>query len=1242
MAADAHLLFGLIALQNGLIQQSQLVAAFHAWSCDKSRSLADQLVRQGDLDADDRAAVEALVARHKKRHGDDLEQSLAALPAGKPIRESLAGLGDPDIRATLGHVASGHGSTHDDDAERTAAYSIGTATSDGQRFRVLRPHARGALGAVFVALDNELHREVALKQIVDRHADDPVSRQRFLIEAEITGGLEHPGIVPVYGLGSYADGRPYYAMRFIRGDSLREAIDRFHADAAQRTEPGMRSLALRKLLRRFTDVCNAIEYAHSRGVLHRDIKPGNVIVGKHGETLVVDWGLAKPFGHVEPGHNLGERTLVPSSASGSAETLPGSTLGTPAYMSPEQASGELDRLGPRSDVYSLGATLYCLLTGMPPFEGEVGEVVREVQQGEFAHPRALDPSIDRALEAVCLKAMATNALDRYASCRALADDVERWAADEPVAAWPEPLGRRARRWGRRHRTAMTGAAAALLAGFVGLAAVLVVQTEAKGRLSRANTQLVASLVREARANQGLAEANSALGDANAELTKSKSAVQARYDLAVEAIKTFHTGVSEDFLLREEAFKHLRDRLLRSASDFYGRLGSLLGKESDLASRRALGQAEFEVAELTEKVGRKQDALEAHRRVLVFREAMAAESGSDAQTQVDVGRSLTAVASLLESIGKPDEAVAAYRKAEALLGDLVRDQPLSAVASAQAALASCRAELGLLLALTGQNDEALKRLRAARAELESTTKGHATPEALERLATVIYRIGWLSRNTGRPAEALKDYRAALAIRKDLADRNPGIPNYRAGVAESRASINEVLAETGHWDEAIGELRRSVAIYQDLARAYPGVTRFQSDLAGSHSSIGQLLSDTGKSDQAMAEYHRALAIRKELMEDHPGIPAFRHDLAHTQISIANLLQSRGRTAEALERYRAAQQIFQGLADSSPSVSHYRADLAFSHYWIGGLLPSTNRLPEALDESRRAVALYHRLAADNPSITHYRGGLAGNHGNIGWILSQMGRTEDAMAEYREALTIHQKLAADNPALTGRRRTLAWNHHAIGNLLRDAGRPAEALEHYRPAIDIMQELVQQNPSLMDFRDTAAEYGSDAVAALLRLGRTTEARGLIDRSVPRLEELVAAEPSNVEYREDLVESLLRRGQVLRAQGEPARASADWRRASALYGAAEAPKASARLLLACCHAGLSALAGVQGSGVRADQGSLEAGRAMELLRRAVAEGLRDRGRLGNEAALDPLRARIDFQLLLLDVGMPIDPFARAR
>jgi serine/threonine-protein kinase len=480
MAADAnqHLLFGLIALQVGLIEQSQLVAAFQAWSRERARPLADHLSDHGGLDADGRAAVEAMVALHVKKHAGDVEKSVASIPTGRSTRERLAALGDPDITATVSRLPSGSTDRHADGA---ASPAVGSATSAGQRFQILRPHARGGLGEVSVALDGELHREVALKQIVESHADDPRSRHRFLQEAEITGGLEHPGIVPVYSLGTYADGRPYYAMRFIRGESLKEAIARFHNDEAVKKHPGRRSLELRKLLRRFIDVCNAIDYAHSRGILHRDLKPANIIMGKHGETLVVDWGLAKPLGRTDPRSHADERTLLPASSSGSGETLPGSALGTPGYMSPEQARGDLERLAPRSDVFSLGATLYCLLTGRPPFEGDdMDAVLRKARWGEFAGPRQLDRTIDPGLEAVCLKAMTFAPEHRYATCRALADDIERWTAGQPVTAWEEPLWRRVR---RRARRTVTAATVALLTALVGL---VIVQARANAELRKAN------------------------------------------------------------------------------------------------------------------------------------------------------------------------------------------------------------------------------------------------------------------------------------------------------------------------------------------------------------------------------------------------------------------------------------------------------------------------------------------------------------------------------------------------------------------------------------------------------------------------------------------------------------------------------------------------------------------------------------------------------------------------------------
>jgi tetratricopeptide (TPR) repeat protein len=264
-------------------------------------------------------------------------------------------------------------------------------------------------------------------------------------------------------------------MRLIKGDTFRQAIQRFHAPSEPgASAPGGRrpvafeGVVFRQLLRRFIDVCNAVAYAHSRGVLHRDLKPGNVMLGKYGETLVVDWGLAKVAGRAPAGPAGGdetEATLRPRSAGESSATVAGRALGTPGYMSPEQAAGRLDQLGPATDVYSLGATLYELLTGRVPFP-EVD--LEAVEQGRFPPPRQINARVPRPLEAVCRKAMALKPADRYASALALASDIEHWLADEPVSAYPEPAGARVRRWVRRHARLVTGVTAALAVGVAAL------------------------------------------------------------------------------------------------------------------------------------------------------------------------------------------------------------------------------------------------------------------------------------------------------------------------------------------------------------------------------------------------------------------------------------------------------------------------------------------------------------------------------------------------------------------------------------------------------------------------------------------------------------------------------------------------------------------------------------------------------------------------------------------------------
>ena len=398
--AERDLVLGMLALKRGLIDHHQLLAAFDAWNTDESRSMGEILVEQGALDR-----VQVLLVQGQ-------------LEAGKP-----------GLSTTVAYVRTDALAEHRDRVEFAAdsAREPSGSNDDIERFRVIRPHARGGLGEVFLAIDVELDRHVALKELQAYHADDPQSQSRFLREARVTGKLEHPGIVPVYGLGRHRDGRPYYAMRFIEGETLKQAIERFHGARAAAHGRGERELAFRRLLRSFIDACNAVAYAHSRGVVHRDLKPENIMLGRFGETLVVDWGVAKMT-----------TDALSEAASSSVEngleelslTRPGAAIGTPQYMSPEQASAGLSRVKPASDVYGLGATLYCVLVGHGPFpSGDVADVLHRVTRGIFPTPRRLRRSIDPKLEAICLKAMALKSEDRHETALALAGEIEAWLAE---------------------------------------------------------------------------------------------------------------------------------------------------------------------------------------------------------------------------------------------------------------------------------------------------------------------------------------------------------------------------------------------------------------------------------------------------------------------------------------------------------------------------------------------------------------------------------------------------------------------------------------------------------------------------------------------------------------------------------------------------------------------------------------------------------------------------------------------
>lgn len=297
------------------------------------------------------------------------------------------------------------------------------------RYRIVERIGEGGMGTVYLAEDTELDRQVALKVLKEQVFDERAAR-RMLEEARIIAKLEHPGIVPVHDVGKLPDGRNYYVMKLVRGKRLDEY-----------SKP---SSPIGDRLRVFGRMCDTVAFAHAHGVIHRDLKPQNVMVGEFGEVLVLDWGVAKrtrggdtSTDESAPADPNPSSSAPPPDAIRTRQTAHGTIIGTPAYMPPEQAHGNIDDVDERSDVFALGAILYFLLTNDAPVGQTVFEQIRQREQVEFKPPRQLNPSVERPLNAICVKAMSVEAGERYPNARELGRDVARFLDAQSVAAYRE-------------------------------------------------------------------------------------------------------------------------------------------------------------------------------------------------------------------------------------------------------------------------------------------------------------------------------------------------------------------------------------------------------------------------------------------------------------------------------------------------------------------------------------------------------------------------------------------------------------------------------------------------------------------------------------------------------------------------------------------------------------------------------------------------------------------------------------
>jgi eukaryotic-like serine/threonine-protein kinase len=846
-------------------------------------------------------------------------------------------------------------------------------------YRPRRHHDQGGLGVVYTAHQEELDRTVALKRIRPDRLHDP-ARRRFLREAALTARLQHPGIVPIYDLGQDEAG-PFYTMPFIQGRTLQEAIDAFHGEQAPGRDPGGRGLRLRELLQHLIAACNTVAYAHDQGVVHRDLKPSNIMLGPYGETLVLDWGLAKRFG---PGEAAGEADGDPPSPGPSPEavTATGEVLGTPQYMSPEQARGE--PVGPAGDIFNLGLVLYAILTGKTAFEESSfrgADRLQAVREAAIVPPRARDPGLPRALEAICLKALAARAVDRYPSARALGEDVTRWLADEPVTAWREPTSARTLRWMRRHRALVISTAAVLVLGVVGLAGFATV-------LAGKNAELVER-------GRALNLTNTELAGKNRELDRQRRRAEEREALAISAMNKFRDAVSANAELKNRPeLDALRKALLKEPREFFRTLRDQLQADRDTRPEALarLAAANSNLARTTAEIGSAPDALESYAESRAILERLARDHPAVAQYWSDLAGSYNNTGILLRATGRVTEALESFRRALEIRERLVRDDP--AVADYQ-----------------------------------------------RNLAVSHHNLADLQHQAGLPGEALESHRKAMAIEERLERDHPTLAQYRADLARSYEHIGGLLSDTGHPAEAMDSYREALAIRERLVRDHGDVAQYQHELAFSHHNLGYHLNVMGQPTEALRSYRRALEILERLVRDHPTVTEYRSDLAQAHNSIGIGLVTTGHPAEALDSYRKAAEIREQLVRDHPTLSRYQSDLARSYNNIAGVLSDTGHPAEALEPYRLALEIGERLTRDHPSVHNYRNGLGVTLDNLAEAEMLLGRWREARERLQRAIE-HQRVAlAAMPRHPFYRK--AMKHHLINlaKVHRALNQPAEAI---------------------------------------------------------------------------------------------------------------------------------------------------------------------------------------------------------
>ena len=1006
------------------------------------------------------------------------------LQAGEPVDLEACARDHPEwadrLRTLLPTIAMmaelGHSQVRDGSRTQTPRCGMDATTGLLGDFRILREVGRGGMGVVYEAEQLSLRRRVALKVLPFAATLDPRQLQRFQLEARAAACLHHTNIVPIHAVGTER-GVPFYAMQFIEGRSLADLIrdlrrlegldpadgratglfevststlaaqlasaglppgdhdpvippadphpDRVasvgrsdprksepHAPRATSglprswDSPTQSRAHFHNVARLGQQVAEALDHAHARGIIHRDIKPGNLLLDGEGNIWVADFGLAL----IQGDHRL---------------TLTGDVLGTLRYMSPEQALAQRAVVDHRTDVYSLGMSLYELLTLEPAFGGrDRQELLRRIASEEPRPPRLLNRAVPAELATVVLKAMEKDPAERYATAQDMADDLGRFLRDEPIRAKRPTPAQRARKWARRHRPAVWSAGLSLA---VFLLMALVVLAMSNVMITRERDQKDVALKEKDRA---LGQREAALAIAEA----SEKAALSNLQLARKAVDGLYSRLAGE-VHELPRMQPLKRRLLLEALEFYKEFARQ--KSTDPETRHEKAHAYRRVGGIHDYFGQRPEAVQALRQSIELLEGLVKEFPNESRHQVELASSYSGLSAVLAGITPMNQGDAALRRAIGLMERVVVASPEVPIYQAQLA--------------------------------------------------EVYRS--LAFQAGPPTrEAEEVVRKAVQLCRKLVADDPGDPGFRGRLAATHSALGSVLADGKRYGEAEAAYREALTTGDPTAGPLGPFFDGQSR-ACVHLALGKVLAATGRDADAEGEYRRAIPDFENIAEDFPDAISHWVQLYDAEVNLATLLETARRLKEAISAWQKARDCYEQVIDRFPDEPAAQATLSITLVELGRLLAEDHRAPEAKEAYARALDLYGkvvpRIPGDPkiPQIVH-----ADLHFHAIRALLAQEKPVQALDAATRSVGLYEKLAAQSPDHAGYRWRLAVSNHLLGRALIATGRPGEAIEPYRKALALRPERALFNNDLAWMLATAPDPGArDPKEAVRLAGRAAE-----------------------------------------------------------------------------------------------------------------------------------------------------------